>query len=525
MPWLVPRKPRAGGPDGPHRFGQRLVLGRADDADLRLADPSVSRLHCVVQQLGDGSWGLHDPGSRNGTWVNGERVDHLRALQDGDLIGIGGIAPEQTFEFHLASPARPAESDPAGGPEPVVQRRIPVPAEPRFAPHVELDDVAVLRRDYERLRAAWELMQRLAGETRSDRLLALALDTLLELFGADRGVALLRDEQGQLRRAAARGADRGPEVSVSDTLLREVLEQRCAVLSRDVATDARFSGARSIVAAGVRSTMAAPLIHAGQVLGVLVLDSTRAIVAFADDDLEVFETAARQIAVSLHNLELAEDVRRQEATRARFERLVSPGLAARIASGELAVDRQGQEREVSVLFADIRGFTRLSERADATDLVALLNTYFEEMVDIVFAHEGTLDKFIGDCVMAVFGAPADQPDHAERAVRAAVRMQQRLRALVGGETPRLREPVEIGVGINTGTVIAGFLGSPMALDYTVIGDVVNTAERICSAAPPGAVLIGEATAAALGEGWNLAARSTIAAKGKAERVGVFEVRW
>ncbi|MEE4360370.1 MAG: adenylate/guanylate cyclase domain-containing protein [Pseudomonadales bacterium] len=545
MPWLHPRKAAPDGPPAPRAFTTRLVIGRADDADLRIEDRSVSRIHCVVQQIHDGGWRIHDPGSRNGTWVNGERVQHLRALRDGDLIGIGGIAPEQTWAFHLGDPApalppdAPSVPSPGSGPgsEParsatIVQSRIQLPPETRFVPQAEVGNLSVLRRDYERLRAAWEMMQRLAGETRSDRLLGQALDALLEMFGADRGAALLRDGEGQLRRAAQRAArhlkDQGgpvPEVQVSDTLLREVLEQRCAVISRDVATDERFSGARSIVAAGVRATMATPLIHAGQVLGVIVVDSTRAMVAFSDQDLEVFETAARQIAVSLHGLNLAEAVRAQEATRERFERLVSPVLAARIASGEMDVERQGQLRDVSVLFSDIRGFTQLAERQDATDIVAMLNTYFEEMVDIVFAHEGTLDKFIGDNVMAIFGAPTGQGDHAQRAVRAAIQMQQRIHALTAGETPRLRVPVRIGIGINSGEVVAGFLGSPMALDYTVIGDVVNTASRICSAAPPGAILLGEATRHALGDGWPLKARSTITAKGKRDAVGVYEVEY
>ena len=242
-----------------------------------------------------------------------------------------------------------------------------------------------------------------------------------------------------------------------------------------------------------------------------------------DDSSRKVSTAARQVALSLHTLQLAESVREKEAMRERFERLVTPSLAAQIADGSLSVDRQGREREVSVLFSDIRGFTSMSERQDATTLVGLLNTYFEDMVDIVFEYEGTLDKFIGDAVMAIFGAPADQPDHAERAVKAAVKMQQRLHELIHGNPPRLSVPFEVGIGVNTGSVVAGFLGSPMALDYTVVGDVVNTASRICGAAPAHKVLIGEATRAQLRGPWQLTEIDAIEAKGKRDRVAVFDV--
>jgi glycine hydroxymethyltransferase len=403
-----------------------------------------------------------------------------------------------------------------------VMTRLDMPVVREFAPQQNVGDTAVLRRDYERLRAAWELMQRVSGETRQDQLLRNALDALLDMFRAERGVAMLRDRHGLLRRAAHVSRTSG-NAGVSDTLMQEVLDNRCAVISRDVLTDERFSGAVSMIASGVRATMAAPMMHGDEILGVLILDSARSLVAFTDSDLEVFETAARQVALSLHNLQLVESMREKDAMRERFERLVTPSVAAQIADGSLTVDRSGRVREVSVLFSDIRGFTAMSERQTATEIVGLLNTYFEEMVDIVFEYEGTLDKFMGDAVMAIFGAPAAQHDHAERAVLVAVKMQQRLAELIGGEHPMLHEAIEIGIGVNTGEVVAGFLGSPMALDYTVVGDVVNTASRICSAAPPRSVMIGEATRRQISGRWDLKPMMSITAKGKREGVKVYEV--
>lgn len=516
MPWLVPRSK-----DYSRReLKGRTVIGRNDDAGLRLDRSNVSRIHCVLQQLRDGTWALHDPGSRNGTYVNGERIHHLRALQDGDLIGIGNAKEESTWEFHLEPP--PEEADKRV--DTLVHSRIVLEEGDHFAPQTQVEDTVQLRQDYERLRAAWELVQRLAGEVRVDHMLGNALDALLDMFEADRGTAMLRDRNGLLRRAGHRSRREG-SASVSDTLLAEVLDRHCAIISHDALADERFSGSESILIQGVRATMAAPLMHGSRILGVIVLDSSRSVVAFTEEDLAVFETAVRQLALTLNNLELVESLRQKEAERERFERLVSPSLAAQIASGELEVERRGQAREVTVLFCDIRGFTSLSERLSAAQLVELLNTYYEEMVQIVFEYEGTLDKIIGDAVMAIFGAPSSQPDHAERALGAAVKMQQRMGQLIAGEQPALREAIRIGIGLNSGEVVAGFLGSPVALDYTVVGDVVNTADRICGAAPPGAILIGEATQAQVGKQWRLKARTSITAKGKDAAVNVFEVEF
>ena len=519
MPWLVPR-----GDDLEIKaFEQRLVVGREGDVGLLIQDPAVSRIHCVLQQVRDGSWKLHDPGSRNGTFVNGRRVEKIVSLKEGDLVGIGSPREQNAWEFRLSEPS--AETMEKAQVDSLVMTRLDMPAVAEFAPQQNVEDTEVLRRDYERLRGAWQLMQRLAGHTGQEALLENALDALIEMFKAERGVAVLRDSHGLLRRAADVSRT-GESAVLSQTLVDEVLSNRQAVISRDALTDERFSGAVSMIAKGVRATMAAPLIHDGLILGVVIIDSSRSLVAFHDQDLEVFTTAARQLALALHTLQLAESVREKEAMRERFERLVTPSLAAQIADGSLTVDRQGRVREATVLFSDIRGFTAMSEQQDATALVGLLNTYFEEMVDIVFEYEGTLDKFIGDAVMAIFGAPADQPDHAERAVKAAVKMQRRLHELVhgvNGAPPRLPVPFEIGIGINTGEVVAGFLGSPMALDYTVVGDVVNTASRICGAAPPWKVLIGQATRERLRGPWDLAQIDAIEAKGKRERVPVYDV--
>jgi adenylate cyclase len=142
---------------------------------------------------------------------------------------------------------------------------------------------------------------------------------------------------------------------------------------------------------------------------------------------------------------------------------------------------RGVDREVSVLFSDIRGFTSISERLGARETIVMLNEYFTDMVDIVFAHNGILDKYIGDMIMAVFGSVMAGDSDADDAVEVGNRMMTGLRLLNQRRVNAGREPIHIGVGVSTGNVVVGNIGSPKRLEYTVIGDRVNLAERLESA--------------------------------------------
>jgi adenylate cyclase len=176
-----------------------------------------------------------------------------------------------------------------------------------------------------------------------------------------------------------------------------------------------------------------------------------------------------------------------------------------------------------MLFADIRGFTSITEASEPQIIVDALNEYFERMVEIVFRYEGTLDKFIGDEMMVLFGSPVAHRDDPVRAVRAALEMQEALVDLNARHEARELPPFEIGIGINTGEVVAGYIGSSQALEYTVIGDPVNTGSRLCSLAKPGQTLISEGTLDKLGGHFELRELPTEQVKGKAKPIRVFEL--
>ncbi len=179
---------------------------------------------------------------------------------------------------------------------------------------------------------------------------------------------------------------------------------------------------------------------------------------------------------------LGKKVENEIVTRERFSRLLSPNIAERVISGQLEVKPGGQRVDSCTVFnSDIRGFTSMSENTRPEEfLVVMLNEYFELMVDTIFKYEGTLDKFMGDGIMALWGAPVEHPDDAVRSVHCALEMGEALGQWNRRRLERDQAPLAVGIGIHTGPLVAGYIGSSKALSYTVIGDVANTSARLCS---------------------------------------------
>lgn len=182
---------------------------------------------------------------------------------------------------------------------------------------------------------------------------------------------------------------------------------------------------------------------------------------------------------------------RSEHIKAALARMVSAQVAEELLKNDSML--KGQRRVVTVLMSDIRGFTPLSEKLPAEEVVALLNDYLSRMIDIVFKHNGTLDKFIGDAILAVFGAPLPDPRHAARAVRTAVEMQKALAEFNHERRKAGKEEINVGIGINSGEVVSGEIGSERRSDYTVIGDPVNLTQRLESSSRGGEILISQET--------------------------------
>lgn len=530
----APRGPRltgrfADGTLGEFPLGPRTTLGRHPSNTLRLVDREVSKEHALIERVGP-DFVLKDLGSSNGTFVNGRRVQELK-LRDGDQITLG----TSKLIFH-AGVQEPITLPPSTAPGvTVVANAVSVPAvlaqmdqvPQNFRPADQISDMEALRRDYEKLRIAYEFHRQVSLEGKQENLFEQILKVSFQLLTADHGVILTVGDDGTFTPVVVRHRDpSGKQVNVmlSETMLRRVVETRKAVLTADAIIDERFSSSESIVAQGIRSAMAVPLMVKGTIRAVLFLDSRQHIAAFSEKDLTILSGIAAQAGIALENAALADQIRAEAITRAELSRFLSHAVADAVIQGKTENLRQSRLAEVTCLFADIRGFTTLAENESPQEVVAMLNEFFSAMADVVFRHEGNLDKFIGDCVMAVWGPPAEHLDDAARALRAALEMQDAVSRLNKRRVQDGRKPIEVGIGINTGQSVVGYMGSAERHEFTAIGDTVNTASRLCGLAKGGEVIAAEATIRKAGGGFDVEALPVAQVKGREKGVQTFRVR-
>lgn len=489
---------------GPHRFplrpGRRVVLGRAPENELVVAHPSVSRRHAELELTAAGL-AVKDLESANGTRVNGERQEEA-VLLPGDQVTFGSI------EFRLvASPeATVADALPAGTAIRTVTEMPATTGHLRSGRAVE-----------QLLHAAAGL----SGDFALDELLTAVVDLAFEQVDADRvAVLLARPGEAGLVPAAARSSVGDGAPAVPRAIVDRALVERAAVITESATEDARFQSG-SVLLQAVRSALCVPLLADGQVLGALYADTITRSVPFDEDEARALQAFAGLAAVAIGRVRFAEEARREREVRANFERFFAPGVAAAIASGQGRVSLGGARLPVAVLFSDIRGFTGLAERLSPEALAVLLGDYYALVVDAVFEHGGTLDRFIGDAVLAAWGAPLPSPDSADRAARTARAIRDEL-ATRNARRQAAGEPViEVGFGLSYGDVFAGNIGTERRLEYTVLGDPVNVARRLCDLAGPGEILVAEELAGRLTDrGWLEPAQS-VTVRGRTQPVRVF----
>jgi adenylate cyclase len=394
-----------------------------------------------------------------------------------------------------------------------------------FLPYERISgDGTQLKADYERLRLSHELSREIAAERDTTKLLERILISVFKFIRADRGVIFLQDDHGEYTpRAMQRRDGTTAPISVSSTILNHVVKERAAVLTHDAAMDFANSKGKSMILNRISSAMVAPLLHNNEVLGVLWLDS-ETLAQFQAKDLELVTAIANQAAMFIEINILAKKVENEILTRERFSRMVAPNIAERVMQGLLEVKPGGQRVEQCTVFnSDIRGFTAMSENTTPEMLVEMLNEYFEEMVDTLFKYEGTLDKFMGDGIMAIWGAPVAHPDDVVRSVMCALEMGEVLGHFNRRRLEKDLLPLAVGIGIHTGPLVAGYIGSSKALSYTVIGDVANTSARLCSVALAGQIVISETTQERLGGRFELEELQPAKVKGKEKPLRIFNV--
>lgn len=499
-------------------------IGRHPDNTIQILDRIISKEHAQVHRLPDGGYVLRDLQSLNGTFVRGDRVSERR-LEDGDEVTMGSTrllfvgsssSEEQAISRVTIAP---------GLTESHIRQRINAQSG-EFLSERAIHDDAVLRRDYERLRIGHELAKAVGSELDLERLLPKILDKAFELVGADRGAILLKDElsgEFQPRYVKTRDGRSEDNIVLSKTVLSEVTHNKAAVLSSDATMDSRFSGAHSIIMQGIRSTMTLPLLHRDEILGIMHLDSQIATNAFTEKDLQICTGMAAQAAIAIQNARLASIIKREEQTRAQISRLIPPSVVEQVVKGELKLEKGGRLSEITMLYSDIRGFTAMSDGRPPEEVVNTLNEYFEVMVEVLFRYSGTLDKFVGDEIIGLFGAPIPLADQEFKAVACALDMLRSLEEFNHTRQAENQPPIHIGIGVNTGKVITGAIGSTRALQYTAIGDAMNVASRLVSLAKPGEIIISDVTYRRIADRINAEPLPPVRVKGKAEEMQIYRV--
>ena len=219
-----------------------------------------------------------------------------------------------------------------------------------------------------------------------------------------------------------------------------------------------------------------------------------------------------------------EDVTDVSKVKNTFKRYVSKQVVDELLDDDAKLNLGGEEREVTVLFTDIRGFTSMSEKMKPEKVVSTLNEYFSLMIDIVFKYNGTLDKIIGDELMVVYGAPTSSKDDTERALKTAIDMQEEIKTFNKNRLKKKENPIYIGIGINRGLVVSGNIGSREMMDYTVIGDTVNLGARLCSAAGPNEIYVSDYVWENTKDLFNYKKLAPIKVKGKSKKIGIYKIK-
>lgn len=459
----------------------QLIIGRpkpGQSVDLDLSpDKSVSRPHGKLWVEKDQYW-IEDLGSTFGTLVRGEdiRGKGSVSIAIGDEIQVG--------DTRLWVEAKKTDS----APQTQEHRVVVFPGAAAASAGLPLDATifagagAAARHDEQRLALLLELPLQFAQQSKLDDLLDTVVRRMVEVIPGATHCALLLGERLLLKASyPGKGAP-------STTLARRAMKERKGFIwQRNEAEDL----SRSITYGQIGMGMYAPLLWQGEVLGVLSVHLGGCDPASCSDDLRLLLTVAQYAAMAVASRQLQQQLQEKARLLDRLMTSFSPRIRAKLLEkarhGRL---RPGGERsEVAILFADIRGFTVATAQSEAEDVLDMLNEYFPALAKPLFHYDGTIDKYVGDEILAVFGSPEPDEHRNENAVQAALEMQAAMADVNRGREARGLPAHHIGIGVHCGEVVHGFVGTGEMLQFTVIGDTVNRASRFCSGAAAGEVLI------------------------------------
>lgn len=469
-----------------------LLAGRSPDCSLEVPDPNASRQH--NRFVFDGvNVVIMDNNSANGSWVNEQRLTGPHQLSHGDVVRMGetrirfqktkqsgekdgtGTNASSIFSF------KEADNDIS---QSILMSVSDMPKKVQSADLLSM-----------RLNAIIKVSKALVNIHKMEEVFEGILETLFEVFPqADRGFLMLGGEVGKLEPKAIRqrGKHETETLQISNSICRKCLQGRTAIIFDDQKSS-DFDQGMSIVSLRIRSAMTVPLMVNDAILGLLQIDTPDRTRAFTAEDLELAVAVSQQAAIALNNAQLLQKVEKETTTRQNLARFLPSSVVQQALDGAIDLALGGRTCTGTILFSDIVGFTRLSESLHPEQVVQVMNQYFNRMVPCIEQNAGSVDKFMGDAIMAVWGIPFDKGDSAQKAAQAALSMQN---ALIGFNSLQAQAggpQLGMGIGINTGMVVAGNIGADNRVEYTVLGDAVNVAQRLESNAGRTQVLLTDGT--------------------------------
>lgn len=534
-------------PDGSTRVFELkkpvVRIGRREDNDIVLdeAQRGVSRVHAQIVCDGQKPPVFEDLKSANGTLVNGQMVTGPVALKSDDVLQIGPYKVVYRAVEVKPLEAAKAESDisPRFSVEAGAVNLDQLQKRPRLLDLAGATQVLPGALDLSALEFLHEVSVRLARAVTPADVSETAIDLLFLIEGVQRatlmpwnddlqafqGANLFARDGKEMRECEAPASYSPRNLVLSKTILSKVRQENRPLHIRDARSVAEASGAMSIVRAGIQTALCSPLTFQGRFLGVLYADNLASPDAFSPLDFRTFTNISAQAGLAMASAAARDTLLKREVEHAAMRLYLPRQVADQIASGDGFIELGGVLQPVTVLFADIRGFTQLSEQMDAQEVVLMLNEFFTAMTEVVLEAGGTLDKYLGDCVMALFGAPVQSPDDVERGLRAAINMQREVALMNVDRQRRGLRAVKIGVGLHTGTAVVGNIGSDQRMQYTAIGDTVNVASRLVGTAAPEEVIVSGDVRSAVASGSSFRDLGEVKLKGRYQKLNIYSVPW
>jgi adenylate cyclase len=371
---------------------------------------------------------------------------------------------------------------------------------------------------YREINFLYNLSGRMASCLGVKEVSELVMDEASKLIEAtSASVMLLNEENDLLEVVCGIGSalKKNMALRLGEGIAGYVMQTGKAEIVNDVSTDPRYIPSDLPAYAMI----CAPLKTKDKTIGVINISNTNP-VNYSSQDLKLFTALTAQASAAIENAQLHESKLKEERIKNNLERYLSPQVVQAVIGAKGEVSLNTTKRNLTMLFSDIRGFTTKCEELAPEEVVMYLNEYFTHMVSVIFSHRGTVNKFVGDMIVAMFGAPSRLLEHERCAIEAAIDMQKRIRTL---PVPWIREHFITGIGICSGDVVVGNIGSPQHMDYTAIGDEVNIASRLQSIAIGGQILVSRGVYEATKADFDFKEYGIVLVKGKKKAIEVFEV--